>query len=378
MPPIRRPRVGNPVTVKGRTIQFSYWPTYRTSRRPGLHSRVYATNPWAIIQVAIRERCPAAAKPEALASLDQAEFFYRSSVGSREWAAKPLPLYYAFMNLVKAFALTRAIRTTFDKAQHGISEKLGAGGRELYDASLEVFPSPGVRGPNLFADFAAALGSTPYAANTNYPLLKLLPQIVPGHRIWCDAANEEERFIAIDSIPFSYTSTPKEMWATIRISEDDPDRVGKTRAEVLTESRLRPLFRAVQNHTENGRTYIQLEQSTPTIYTHRTADRLESVVSLLRPFIWSTAITLRPFRRYYLYTSPTADHPFVVPQLLSIYAVAYYLGSITRYRPQHFAKILAGDFGEFVQEFLSGQPSQFLYLMASDFAKRDVARAPLV
>lgn len=378
MPPIRRPRNGNPVTVKGRTIQFSYWPTYRTSRRPGLHSRVYATNPWAIIQVAIRDRCPAAAKPEALASLDQAEFFYRSSVGSREWAAKPLPLYYAFMNLVKAFALTRGVRPTFDKAQHGISEKLGQGGRELYDASLEVFPSPGSRGPNLFADFAAALGSTPYAANVTYPLLKLLPQIVPGHRIWCDAAKEEERFIAIDSIPFSYTSNPKEMWATIRISEDDPDRVGKTRAEVLTESRLRPHFRAVQNHTEGDRTFIQLEQTTPVTYTHRTADRLDSVVSVLRPYIWSTAITLRPFRRYYLYASPVADHAYVLPQLLSIYAVAYYLGSITRYRPQHFAKILGGDFGEFVQEFLSGQPSQFLYLMASDFAKRDVARAPLV
>jgi hypothetical protein len=73
-----------------------------------------------------------------------------------------------------------------------------------------------------------------------------------------------------------------------------------------------------------------------------------------------------------------AEHTCLLPQALSIYAIAYYLGSITRYRPQHFSRILAGPFGEFIQEFLTSQPSQFVYLMASDFAKRDVARAPLV
>lgn len=99
---------------------------------------------------------------------------------------------------------------------------------------------------------------------------------------------------------------------------------------------------------------------------------------LLRPHIWSAATTIRPFRRYYLYASPVAEHAHLLPQALSIYAITFYLGSITRYRPQHFAKILLGDFGEFVQEFLSSQPSQFVYLMASDFARRDVAKAPLV
>ncbi|MCC6163670.1 MAG: hypothetical protein IT182_10010 [Acidobacteria bacterium] len=320
------------------------------------------------------------ARDEALSSLEQAEFFYRSAVGVREWAAKPLPLYYSFMNLAKAFALTQGVRTTFDRAQHGVSEQLPPGGKELQDASLEVHPSPGNRGPNLFADFGAALGASPIATKTSYQVPLLLPQIVPGHRIWCDAAGADERFFAIDSIPFNHSATPKQLWATFRILEDDLDRVGKTRKELLKETRLKGAFREIEGCDDNvsGKFAVQLEQIAPMPYSGRTADKLAALVATLRPYIWSTVTSIRPFRRYYLYASPVAEHASLLPQALSIYAIAYYLGSITRYRPQHFARILAGSFGEFIQEFLTSQPSQFVYLMASDFAKRDVARAPLV
>lgn len=373
-------RIGSAVTIKSRPIEFSYWPTYRTSRRYGLHSRIYAADPWALIQVSVRTKCPAPARDEALASLEQAEFFYRSAVGSREWAAKPLPLYYCFMNLAKAFALLRAVRPTFDRAQHGVSEQLGAGGKELVDAYLEAFPSPGGRGPNIFADFGQALGASPLSTRVSYPLLSLLPQVVPGHRIWCEAVDADERFFAIEAIPFTHSSAPKEVWATLEILQDDLDRVGKTRKDLLQETGLKAIAREVEGYEQfpSGRPVVRLEQTQPIAYSGRTADKLADVVAVLRPYIWSTAIALRPFRRYYVYASPATEHPHRLPQALSIYAITYYLGSITRYRPQHFAKILSGQFGEFVQEFLSSQPSQFLYLMASDFAKRDVARAPLV
>lgn len=378
MAKVSKARAGTPVTIKARPIAFSYWPTYRTNRRYGLHSHIYASNPWALIQVSVRSLCPAVARDEALASLEQSEFFYRSAVSSREWAAKPLPLYYCFMNLAKAFALTRGTQTTFDRAQHGVSERLGTGGQELIDAYLEAYPSPGSRGPNLFAEFGAALGA-PLSTQTHYPLMSLLPQVVPGHRIWCDAADADERFFALEEIPFLHTPTPKVVWATLRILQDDLERVGKTRKDLLRETKLRTLLREVEGLTDTaGRPVVQLEQRIAIPYTGRTADKLADLVAMLRPFIWSTATTIRPFRRYYLYASPVAEHVHLLPQALSIYAITYYLGSITRYRPQHFAKILAGKFGEFAQEFLTSQPSQFLYLMASDFAKRDVARAPLV
>jgi hypothetical protein len=287
MPKPAKPRVGSPVTIKSRPIAFSYWPTYRTNRRYGLHSHVYANNPWALIHISVRTRCPAAARDEALSSLEQAEFFYRSAVSVREWAAKPLPLYYSFLNVAKAFALTERVRPTFDRAQHGVSEQLPAGGKELHDALLEVHPSPGKRGPNLFADFGTALGDPRVATTSKYPVPMLLPQIVPGHRIWCDAAGSDERFFAIDSIPFSHSSTPKELWATFRILDDDLDRVGKSRRDLLKETRLNGMSKEVEAIKEDGRSKlaVQLEQVQPMPYSGRTADKLAALVASLRPFI---------------------------------------------------------------------------------------------
>lgn len=377
---LSQPRTGEVLQVLNRPIGFSFWPTYKGERRPGLNSHVYSTNPWALIQVAVRKQCPAIAKEEALASLTQAEFFFHSAVEARETAAKPLPLYYSFLNLAKAFALTRGIRATFDQAQHGVSAQLAPGGKELVDAYLDAYQSPGYGGvPNIFADFGLALGMSALATKRQFPLKYLLPQLIPGHRIWCDAAGADERFVALDSIPFGHATSPKQIWATICLSEDDLSRLAKTRKALLSETRLKGLFKEVQGFTDtqSSRSVVRLEQLVPHSYTGRPSDRLLAVVEALRPYIWSTATTVRPFRRYYLYAAPSAEHASILPQALSIYAVAYYLGSITRYRPQHFSRIISGDFGTFIQEFLSSQPTQFLYLMASDFAKRDVVRAPL-
>jgi hypothetical protein len=275
MAKVAKPRVGAPVTIKKRPIAFSYWPTYRTNRRYGLHSHVYATNPWALIQVSIRDTCPAGSRDEALSSLEQAEFFYRSAIGSREWAAKPLPLYYCFMNLAKAFALVRGVQPTFDRAQHGISEQLGVGGRELHDAYLDAYSTSGPRGPNIFANFGLALGATPLPPKVSLPLTSLLPQIVPGHRIWCDAADQQERFFAIEAIPFSFTAAPKGLWATIRMLQDDLERVGKARKDLLKETKLAALFREVEGYKDpTGRWVIQLEQTQPVPYSGRTVSVL--------------------------------------------------------------------------------------------------------
>jgi hypothetical protein len=381
MPRLARLRLGSPVVILQRKVGFSYWPTVRGNRRYGLQSRVYVANPWALIQTSVRNACAPVALEEAIASLEQAEFFYRSAVGVREWAAKPLPLYYSFMNLAKAFALTRSIRATFDRAVHGISERMGPGGKELIDAVLEAQPSqPGKQLPKVFDDFLFAVSKTRLGAAISYPLLSLLPQIVPAHRIWCDATDSAERFFGIESFPFFFQKNPRDLWAQLHVLQDDLSRVSKLHGDLLAETRLKGVARETTGFRDpvTGRDVVRFEQITPVRYSGMPSDNLADLVGTLRPFVWSTVTTARPFRKYYLYACPLREHPYLLPQVVSIYAIMFYLGSITRYRPQHFANILSGEFGGFMQEFLSSQPSQFLYLMASEFAKRDVARAPLV
>ena len=67
--------------VKGRQVEFSFWP----SRSGGLHraiqTRLFALDPWGIIRQVVEEECQAARQKEALACLEQAEDFYSIGTG---------------------------------------------------------------------------------------------------------------------------------------------------------------------------------------------------------------------------------------------------------------------------------------------------------
>lgn len=98
----------------------------------------------------------------------------------------------------------------------------------------------------------------------------------------------------------------------------------------------------------------------------------------VRHHLWRTVLSTPPYRKYYLYPAPTPEQAQVLPQILSICGITFYLGSIVRYRPHHFDKILEGMYGPFIEAFLNDQPRQFIYLMASEFAEKEVTRAAIV
>ena len=68
----------------------------------------------------------------------------------------------------------------------------------------------------------------------------------------------------------------------------------------------------------------------------------------------------------------------MVPPWVSIYSVLFWLGSLTRYQPVALLEILEGSYGPFFREYLATQPSQLLYLLASEFKQQDVAKAAVV
>ena len=80
-----------------------------------------------------------ASKPAAFAFLEQAQDFF-TAAESGVAAAKPLLLYYSFMNLVKAFVLTNGQRTSINRAAHGLKERLdpAPNDKELINAWLEA------------------------------------------------------------------------------------------------------------------------------------------------------------------------------------------------------------------------------------------------
>lgn len=390
MPPLAQPREGQLLRIKHRPLEFSFWPMERTSRRYGLGTRVFATDAWTVIRRSTERRCSAAHRGAALALLEQAEDFYIASESGVK-AAKPLLLYYCFMNLAKAFVLTSGRRENVNNAQHGLSERLDPppDDRELVNAYLNAFqtvaagPQPPPGGNlNNFDELLWAITGNGVPANPHrYDLPILLPQIVPGHRLWVEGTRgqDNERFISVERISFFQASGPKQIWLRLYLFSDDLRRVGITHQDLLTRSRLNALFREVAcNEGIADRALICLEQIDATNYGHRPSDQVPSLVAGVRHLLWRTVLSIPPYRKYYLYAPPVAEHLQVLPQILSIYAITFYLGSIVRYRPHHFDRILASTFGPFVEAFLNDQPKQFLYLMASEFAEKEVTRAAIV
>ncbi|MEJ1165986.1 YaaC family protein [Variovorax sp. CCNWLW186] len=377
------PRVGERLRVNNKLIPYSFWPIKLGPKgNASLQTLLFSLDPWSIIDQAIKTSCPLANRPEALACTRQARDFYEGAVDSQRVSARPLSLYYCFMNLVKAFCLTKGAQTTFDKAKHGLSEMLRPANRELTDAFLRAFPSPNAKGDlQNFSEFMAVLNSAGLAAQIDYDLSVLLPQILPGHRLWSSAANKKERFVAIHEIRTFVSKTTRELWLGLYFVADDLSRIGVTHKKFLAESGLAASFVQVAcSETDgSGRSLVSFQQKVPIVSSNtKYGNSLQQLFDTARPFLWATVATIPPYRRHYVYLRPPAEAAQTVSQLLSIYAVAYYLGSITRYRPHHFPLITDGPFGPRVQDFITGQPQQFLYLLASEFSRREIAKPSIL
>jgi len=374
----RQPRKGTQLLIRSRPLPFSFWPTYEGSTRVGVQSTVFALDPWTIINTSVKQHCPPNVKVEALAYVEQAKDFYTAAASSAIAAARPLLLYYCFLNLVKALILYRNTRTSITRAEHGLREKLRPPNREFEDAFLFAERSTSSR-VRVFDEFLKTITGTGLLSDLSFDLPVLLPQILPGHRLWSEAAEKDERFIAVHDIHVMESKPSKKLWLNLYFFEDDLKRLGVTHKRLLSESRLGTAFRQVcTTRKESGRGLVCFEQITEMPYQHRPSDVVQELVTSIRSFLWVTVASIPPYRHYYTYLAPVSEHPSLLSQLLSIYAVTFYLGSITRYRPHQYDKIVDSKFGPSVEEFISGQPLQFIYMMASEFARRAVTRPSIV
>lgn len=370
-------RAGKTLKVKGRPIPFSIYPVKKTTRRFGLQSKVFATSPWGVMKQVIENDLVGPAKEQAVSFLEQAQNFYDIAATSHLSPTKPLLFYYSFLNLTKALVLVKKIQTSYGRAMHGLSESTTAGGAEFHDSVITVMWNG--TNPRLFNDLKQAITGKTDIRGRVYNLKHVMPQLLPGHRVWCAASGSSERFVEIKNIEFRFDDTRKEIWAEVNIYSDDLTRFDITRQRLLQESGLESLFREVTSTgMEEGRRIVKLEQIRAVKYTGRPSDKIADIVKILKPYLWFSVMAVPPYRKSYLYLCPNAERQDMLAQIMSIYLVFYYLGSVTRYRPNLFQNILESNYGSHLEEVIRNLPQQFLYLVASEFAQREVVRAPLV
>ena len=337
-----------------RPTHFSYWPT----RRPRAHAKIqpilFALNPWMLIKEVVARQCPENRRLEALACLEQSREFFVAGTERQIAAAKPLALYYSYMNLTKTFCLTRGNTATFDRAQHGLADIRPPGGSNWVRSRLRAFPSPSAHGlPQNFDELTKVTSGQSIGAELEYQVEDILPQILSGHRLWAQAANQVERFVSIQDIQFWRKRTTNEVWLRMYFFAHDLSRLRIGHAEFLRRSGLRQKFKEVRCDEPKGNNRrICFEQINPVVYPDRhPADVLDDIVSTVKPHLWATVATVPPYRRYYVYLCPDNEQNSLLPQLLSIYALTFFLGSVVRYRPQDFSNLLGGRFGPRIQDF---------------------------
>ena len=370
-------RTGETLKVKGRPIPFSVYPVKRTTRRFGLQSKIFATSPWGVMKQVVEDSLTGSRKEQALAFMEQAQNFYQIANSSHLSPTKPLLFYYSFLNLVKALSLVKGTQIHYERAVHGLSESTPVGGNEFHDSIVTVKWIG--QSPRLFNDLKKTLSGKTDAQGRTYTLKNVMPQLLPGHRVWCAAAGAEERFVEIERVEFRFDEKKKEIWAEINIYSDDLTRFGITRKRLLTESGLSATFKEVtSSETKGDRKLLKFEQIKPTKYTGRPSDKIADIVKALKPFMWFSVTTVPPYRKSYLYLCPVAEKNDMLTQIMSVYLVFYYLGSVTRYRPNLFQQIMESKHGSHLEEVILNLPQQFLYLVASEFAGREVVQAPLV
>jgi hypothetical protein len=319
-----------------------------------------------------------AARQQALAFSSQARDFFSAAQSSEINAAKPLLLYYSFLNLAKCLVVKKS-GVSLGAVKHGLSEKLPTAQASIHGhVSIDIFGNPG---ESAFVKFANALNATlpaPPAGKTHVQIRSqdFLGQILIGHRVFSQAENLVERFISLERVDYMHDSATREAWVRVRAYADDFTRLSYPMTGLSKSLNATENWRNVKCECRiDDRRIIEAETVSAVNYGHRPSQILQQLSEAVRPRMWRSVTAVPPYRKYYVYHASSTK--ILMNQLLTMYLATFYFGSITRYKPEQFDFILRSPIGPFVFEFFANQPTQFLYLMASEFIGQEVAKAAI-
>lgn len=368
MPRLRIPKDGEEITTSNAVIPFSFWPAIRSTRW-ALQRRLYVRDPWATLFEAVyRAPVSKARTDEALSYLDQAEEFYKAGtqVGGR-MSVRPLLLYYSILNLSKCLIAVRNPSLDLSHARHGLTATRPRP-RAILGDEVGIRTSPSH--VNIFSELMTILdGHAPTLHGLQ--VRHLLPQILPGHRLWTYACGRKEQFIHVGIRAF-HDSTRRRAWLRVYVNRGELSYLGLGVNALITASGLPGGWEQVQDQDQE----IAVEQHDEIVYAGRPLDCVTDLFRSIRPSLWSVVTTTGAHRKYYLNCDEgLGSHR--LPQWSSVYILFFYLSDLTRYRPVQFGRLLEGRYGPQIESFLDECPSQFLFLMASELLQREVAPADL-
>lgn len=364
-----QPRAGTVYKInRTREIPFSFWPTKNKGkgRRP-TQERLYSNDPWGIVRTSITSSSNLTTTSDANYFIDQARDFFEATRISRSEAGKPVLLYYCALNLVKALLITKNPAQTLDVAKHGLHE---SNPRTLpaIQHTVIAHQSNG-NNINVFDEIFKYFAHGTPVSNGPINIKDLMRQVIVGHRLFVDIERISERFIHLKKIEYVNADTGDSLWLRLYFDLEDIRKAKLTIKDILVSTGLDGKFRQVAFDSPD---MICLEQTQTYPHAKWPSDALAAASGSIKNDLWTIMLTSTPYTRHYVFVRQAGERVF--PQLLSIYALFYYFSSVTRYRPSQFQEMISSKHGGFVSEFINNQMTQFIYLIASEFASREVAK----
>lgn len=355
-------RVGREVVTYGRNILLQKGATFE------LQHRFFVNDPWELIAEAIARAVTVRKTRDIAQSFRrQAEDYFRAATTAREIAVRPVLFYYALLNLSKAYGVAKGNANLAGRAYHGLTCEPKP---EAIAQSLVKFVGNGTL---VFQELLKLLDGNTTVLSSPLRLGHLLPQILPGHRLWGYATDRAERFLTVEKFEVLHLAARKEIWLNLHLSKEDMGRLDISGEKAIAYADLEEFQVAAA-----GADSVCFQQRRPDTYATDPSEALGQMVRRNRNRIWETVKTASPYRKPYIYCCPPAERGKRLPQMLSIYLLMFFLGWVTRYSPGDFDDFLDSPYGPLFDTFISESPMQFLYLMASDILQREVSKPAII
>lgn len=324
---------------------------------------------WAYFRHVAIHRLNKQQENQACAFIEQAYDFFETAENPRV-SSRPLLYYYSFLNLAKVALLIHRVNLP-PAPKHGISDP-----RENVKERLQL-PGQSVRfemcahdNSEVFPEFVKILGGE-ITSQRKEKIVALLRQIPGVHRTFCMVTGEEPSFLPVKE--FQLLRARGKVFVRMILNKTDAD-VWATLDGMRKRQTFKNTFEEVQVPQRISDQELWFETEAEGGVRPTTKALTDKAIRLLaerlgKLGVWS--ILTGVGYRYYLSTIRPIEK---LPPLASVYAVMFYFGSITRYKPYDFDRIVSRKFSWLVNEFLRTQPTQFLYGLAGHVAGVDAVR----
>lgn len=325
-------------------------------------ARVVTADPWAFYRHLALTKLNGGEAVRALPFIDQAYDFFRAARNPHA-GSRPVLYYYCFLNLIKAALLIQ--RSPIPVVlKHGISDPKANQRSKLQLSGQHVRILGRARDrSDLFPEAIVMLGGLASKAR-DFNVIDLLAQVPCIHRTFTRVSGKAPSFCPVDRTELFHDRSS--VWARLGVNLRHRD-VQSTLPRLKGMRRFQSTLVQVRS-AERGEAWFETKPAPGRTRGVNTA--IQSLSKSLQALTPAPILTTQGYRMYL----PTTSASSRLPPLAVGYAVAFYLGSVTRYRPDVFDKILTKGYAWVVEEFLATYPMQFIYGLASEVAGVDVVR----